>query len=65
MTTLTDIEQRAQRMLDGMTVNRERFAQDVLDLIAAIRKARPEPEVRMHSPNSDFRGAFDDIFGSR
>jgi hypothetical protein len=59
MTTLADIEQRAQRMLDGMTVNREAFARDVLALVAAVRAARPASEPQ----HSGFAEAFDDILG--
>lgn len=38
--TLDDIEERAKRHLDGMTVNRDAMARDVLALVAAIRKAQ-------------------------
>lgn len=38
--TLDQIEARAQRHLDGMTVNRDAMARDVLRLAQAIRSAQ-------------------------
>jgi len=35
--TLDDMEARAKRHLDGMTVNRDVMAKDVLQLVAAMR----------------------------
>jgi hypothetical protein len=37
MQTLEDMEARAKRHLDGMTVNRDVMAKDVLQLVAAMR----------------------------
>ena len=40
MQTLDDMEARAKRRLDGMTVNCDVMAKDVLQLVAAIRAAQ-------------------------
>lgn len=40
MKTLEDMEARAKRHLDGMTVNRDAMAKDVLQLVEAIRAAQ-------------------------
>lgn len=37
MRTLEDMEARAKRHFDGMTVNRDAMAKDVLQLVDAIR----------------------------
>jgi len=63
MADLASIEERAQRVLDGMTVNREAFARDVLRLSKATRRLRDEV-VRLQPQASGKGGdAFIDIFG--
>lgn len=37
---LSAMEARAKRQLDGMIVNRDAMARDVLTLVATVRKAR-------------------------
>lgn len=65
MSQLDEIEARANRHLDGMTVNRDAMARDVLKLCAALRRlqrevARPsKPDVRKEDI---FSGIFGDIF---
>ncbi len=67
--TLDEIESRAKRHLDGMTVNRDAMARDVLDLVAAVRKARERVAAAaaarpqgQDSLSDAFSGIFDDIF---
>ena len=45
MRTLEDMEARAKRHLDGMTVNRDAMAKDVLQLVDAIRAVQKFNEV--------------------
>lgn len=40
--TLDEMEARARRHLDGMTVNRDAMAKDVLQLVAALRAAQAQ-----------------------
>ncbi len=67
MTTHQDldtIDERALRSLDGMTLNRDAFARDVLLLTAELRNwraAHARAETRSQS-DSGFAGAFADIF---
>lgn len=49
MRTLEDMEAAAQRQLDGMTVNRDSMARDVLFLVALVRRlqvSRQTPEAK-------------------
>jgi len=61
---LDDMEERAKRHLDGMTVNRDAMANDVLSLIAAIRLAqsRAAKDAENLGRACGFAGTFDDIF---
>ncbi len=64
---LDDMESRAQRHLDGMTVNRDAMARDVLKLCQAIRSAQKraaERQPQSGTPKPDYSGTFDDLFGS-
>lgn len=69
MTTLDEIEARARRHLDGMTINRDAMAYDVLRLCKALRDARAaaqkanEQRDRMHKNTGIHSGVIDDIFG--
>lgn len=61
--TLDEMAERAQRQLDGMTVNRDAMARDVLQLVEAIRAMqRRAAAERPAQPSGDFTAAFDDIF---
>lgn len=72
-TTLDEMEARAQRHLDGMTVNRDAMARDVLALARAIRGAqkRATEKATTSRPfsgmggNGPFAGIFDDLFTGR
>lgn len=72
-TTLDEMETRAQRHLDGMTVNRDAMARDVLVLARAIRSAqkRASEKGAAGNPfsemggNGPFAGIFDGIFKQR
>ena len=62
MSQLDEIEARANRHLDGMTVNRDAMARDVLKLCAALR--RLQREVAKPATTSPHRNdVIDDIFG--
>lgn len=56
MRSLEEMEQRALRHLDGMTVNRDAMAHDVLQLVAAVRKYRNQASET--SEESDFGKVF-------
>jgi hypothetical protein len=60
--TLDEMAARAQRHLDGMTVNRDAMARDVLTLVEAIRSAQRRAPARPAQPGSNFSDAFGDIF---
>ena len=56
--------ERADRVLNGMTINRELFARDVKRMEAGLAQwrnahARAEPDT---ARNSGFAGAFGDLF---
>lgn len=69
MTDLASIEERAQRVLDGMTINREAFARDVLALCKAAGRMRAEvvrlqPQASRERKSGDgLTDVFSDIFG--
>lgn len=68
--TLEEMESRAQRQLDGMTVNRDAMARDVLLLTKAIRSAQKraadmDKEKKQPGMAGAFSGIFDDIWGKR
>ena len=69
---LDSLNERADRVLNGMSINRELFARDVKRMAAERAKwrnahARSEPENARSEPenarSSQFSGAFDDLFG--
>lgn len=68
MRTLADMGARALRQLDGMAVNRDAMAKDVLQLIALIRaiernvEIKPRPDRKQENDMPEF---FRDIFGGR
>ena len=64
--TLDEMEARAQRHLDGMTVNRDAMARDVITLTRAIRtaQARHTQQRTTQRPIGGLRDAFDDLFDS-
>lgn len=72
MKTLEEMEARAQRRLDGMTVNMDELAKDVLQLVMCIRVAKQhiarltaEPQnAKSDGFAESFQGLFDDIFKS-
>lgn len=62
---LDSLNERADRVLNGMSINRELFARDVKRMAAELAKwrnahARSQPE---NARGSQFSGAFDDLFG--
>lgn len=66
---LTDLDQRADRMLDGMSVHRDKFARDVKTITQELRNwrdafARMERESKTaESATKGFGSTFDDLFG--
>jgi len=63
---LDQIETRAQRHLDGMTVNRDAMARDVLKLARALRRLASEVPRAQHAPQSSTKATPDwlrDLFG--
>lgn len=69
MATLEEMEDRARRHLDGMTVNRDAMAKDVLQMGKALRSARDEI-VRLQALANRGSSPFGDdflnaIFGRR
>lgn len=67
--SLEEMEARAQRHLDGMTVNRDAMARDVLKLCALVRRIKEreeqqQPDAAGAEQRPGMAAAFDDIFGS-
>jgi len=65
MNELDAIEARAQRQLDGMTVNRDAMARDVLKLTRALRRLaqevrKPAASASTKTSQEDF---LRDLFG--
>jgi hypothetical protein len=58
------MEERANRQLDGMNVNRDAMARDVIHLVAILRDARTAIEnlQRTQQKPSIYQDAFKDIF---
>lgn len=54
---LAEMETRAQRHLDGMVVNRDEMAKDVIQLVAALRRAQSA----VHRPGDDPFGWFKNV----
>lgn len=66
MRTLEQMKDNAQRQLDGMTVNRDLMAKDVLWLADTVKRLEELVKAQPASPSkSRFGSAFDEIFGSR
>lgn len=66
MSELDNIEARALRHLDGMTVNRDAMARDVLKLVRAVRRLSAEVAVTIPQQQRSGRRGEDilrDIFG--
>lgn len=64
MRTLEQMKETAQRQLDGMTVNRDQMAKDVLWLAETVRRLEELIKSKAAAkPSSRFGSAFDDIFG--
>lgn len=66
MSELDKIADRAQRHLDGMTVNRDAMARDVLKLVRAVRRLSAEVAVTIPQQQRSGRRGEDilrDIFG--
>lgn len=70
MIDLDEARARAQRQLDGMTVNRDAMARDVIVLVDSIHAMQARAAARTRgTPESaknteGFSEAFDDIFGA-
>lgn len=61
--TLDEMAARAQRHLDGMTVNRDAMAKDVLTLVGAIRQLQARSKAATRTgQQGGFSDAFGDIF---
>ena len=63
--TLDEMDARAQRYLDGMTVNKDAMARDVLMLTQAIRGAQKRAAERAKKTpgNTPFADIFGEVFG--
>lgn len=60
---LDDIAVRAQRQLDGMTINRDRLARDCLGLVRAIKHAQAAAQrAGEHTPQAALADGFAEIF---
>jgi hypothetical protein len=63
-TELDRIEERAQRQLDGMTVNRDAMARDVLKLCKAIRRVTSETAKPGKPAPANRHAVIDEVFGN-
>jgi hypothetical protein len=61
--TLDQMAERAQRQLDGMTVNCDAMARDLLKLIEAVRGMQSRAAVRTDNNPPAFEDVWDNIFG--
>lgn len=61
MRTLEQMKETAQRQLDGMIVNRDVMAQDVLTLVNSIESFRQKTTT---SKSTDSATTFQDIFSA-
>lgn len=68
-TQLNAMAERAQRQLDGMTINRDAMARDVLTLVKLVRAMKAQAEAAARSPRGapggmagEFERMFDDLF---
>ena len=66
MSTLEQMEDNAQRQLDGMTSHRDQMARDVLWLVGAVRRleAMAKDAAQERAPRG-FSEAFGNIFGGK
>lgn len=63
---LYDLDQRADRMLDGMNVNREKLARDIKTLTHEVRNWRRAYErAKREGPKTGFASVFEEMFGGR
>lgn len=64
---INSLTERADRMLDGMTINREVFAKDVRRMAAELAQWRNSHERTPPRKAADgtFAGAFGDLFGDK
>lgn len=60
---LLAMRQRAQRQLDGMTVNRDALARDLISLLDSIEAARARAAASRSSAAEADLGGLDDILG--
>lgn len=62
---LDDLNERTDRMLDGMSVNRQKLARDVRAVSDELRRWRDaHARLKADGPKREgFAGAFDDLFG--
>lgn len=68
MRTLEQMNETAQRQLDGMTVNRDLMAKDVQHLVEMVRRLEAVIKVKKAMPGVSsgiFGSAFDDIINRR
>lgn len=64
MRTLEQMKETAQRQLDGMIVNRDVMAQDVLTLVNSIESFRQKVATPQSTDSTTtFQDIFSDIFG--
>lgn len=66
---LDSLAQRANRQLDGMTINRDQFSRDVITMADELRRWR-EAHARLEAAKpsgqgSAFDGIFDGLFKDR
>ena len=66
MRTLEQMEDNAQRQLDGMTSHRDQMARDVLWLVVVVRRleAMAKDAAQERAPRG-FSEAFGNIFGGK
>lgn len=67
MRTLEQMKDNAQRQLDGMTVNRDQMAKDVLWLADTVKRLEEliKTQAASSPSKSRFGSAFDEIFANR
>lgn len=63
MATLAEMESRAQRHLDGIKVNVDAMAKDVLLLVKSVRAAQKAPDNVSKPVDNPFPDFFDQIWG--
>jgi len=66
MSTLDEMQARAQRQLDGMTVNRDAMANDVLRLVELVRRMQQRAAdlgAGRGAGGSGVKGGYAEVFG--